>query len=368
MDKKDSSIECFDPLQSDYAKESMSATSLNVASIQPSTSSSSSHPPLPVTSGQHGTQRTENCNQRNSGPTQANEPLRLRKKSQNILNRSDSTGSTSGRKFLAPTLSDPQAMRNEKYSQKKKAGTFSSIGSSTSTALSSTPIASTKTTFRKSILSFPSLLIFDFPILFFHEFGVLHLHMHNTNLCDNFLFRSILAASTIDNNQGLAHAQQILYTSNSHSGLSTVVSVSQHTMPSNAISTTAECSSSGGGTGGSNNINTIAAAQKHTLPAFHDANNFVHASAEVNCAQCGYSYSDVLHHADGHTCNMSKICAGSSSTGSNIAGSNSKVNSTATGANNSHTNVVFEVHDWWSDQVTVQQSSDEEDDDDEDDE
>ncbi|XP_058821851.1 sodium leak channel NALCN isoform X1 [Topomyia yanbarensis] len=44
-----------------------------------------------------------------------------RKKSQHILNRSDSTGSSSGRKFLAPTLSDPQA-KNEKdrYITKKK--------------------------------------------------------------------------------------------------------------------------------------------------------------------------------------------------------------------------------------------------------
>lgn len=47
---------------------------------------------------------------------------RISKKSQNILNRSDSTGSSSGRKFLAPTLSDPQA-RNPKdnfTSNKKK--------------------------------------------------------------------------------------------------------------------------------------------------------------------------------------------------------------------------------------------------------
>lgn len=40
--------------------------------------------------------------------------LRLRKKTAHVLNRSDSTGSASGRKFLAPTLSDPQAARNEK--------------------------------------------------------------------------------------------------------------------------------------------------------------------------------------------------------------------------------------------------------------
>ncbi|XP_053680728.1 sodium leak channel NALCN [Anopheles nili] len=44
-----------------------------------------------------------------------------RKKTATVLNRSDSTGSSSGRKFLAPTLSDPQA-KNEKdrYMSKKK--------------------------------------------------------------------------------------------------------------------------------------------------------------------------------------------------------------------------------------------------------
>ncbi|KAJ6641408.1 Sodium leak channel NALCN [Pseudolycoriella hygida] len=50
------------------------------------------------------------------------EQQRILKKTQNILNRSDSTGSSSGRKFLAPTLSDPQA-RNPKdtfTSNKKK--------------------------------------------------------------------------------------------------------------------------------------------------------------------------------------------------------------------------------------------------------
>uniref|UniRef100_A0A8D8NDQ5 Sodium leak channel non-selective protein n=1 Tax=Culex pipiens TaxID=7175 RepID=A0A8D8NDQ5_CULPI len=53
-----------------------------------------------------------------------------RKKSQN-LNRSDSTGSSSGRKFLAPTLSDPQA-KNEKdrYISKKKSQRQSGTGNS----------------------------------------------------------------------------------------------------------------------------------------------------------------------------------------------------------------------------------------------
>lgn len=56
--------------------------------------------------------------------------MRSRKKIQN-LNRSDSTGSSSGRKFLAPTLSDPQALRSDKYGQKKKSGNnFMGTGSS----------------------------------------------------------------------------------------------------------------------------------------------------------------------------------------------------------------------------------------------
>lgn len=50
------------------------------------------------------------------------ENVKVRKKLPHVLNRSDSTGSTSGRKFLAPTLSDPQAARNDKdrYTNKKK--------------------------------------------------------------------------------------------------------------------------------------------------------------------------------------------------------------------------------------------------------
>lgn len=50
------------------------------------------------------------------------DPHRLLKKSQNVLIRSDSTGSAGGRKYLAPSLSDPQP-RNPKEtftSNKKK--------------------------------------------------------------------------------------------------------------------------------------------------------------------------------------------------------------------------------------------------------
>ena len=43
---------------------------------------------------------------------------RLRKQKAGALNRSDSTGST-GRKYLAPTLSDPQTREKERFNKKK---------------------------------------------------------------------------------------------------------------------------------------------------------------------------------------------------------------------------------------------------------
>lgn len=44
---------------------------------------------------------------------------RLIKQKAGVLNRSDSTGSSTGRKYLAPTLSDPQAREKERFSKKK---------------------------------------------------------------------------------------------------------------------------------------------------------------------------------------------------------------------------------------------------------
>lgn len=89
-----STIECFDPLQSDFVKETTFITTNTTLTTMSTTGSSAL----------------------------SAEQLRFRKKPQNILNRSDSTGSTCGRKYLAPTLSDPQAIRNDKYTQKKKTG------------------------------------------------------------------------------------------------------------------------------------------------------------------------------------------------------------------------------------------------------
>lgn len=46
--------------------------------------------------------------------SQETEGIRHRNKKPAILPRSDSIGSASGRKYLAPTLSDPSSCRNEK--------------------------------------------------------------------------------------------------------------------------------------------------------------------------------------------------------------------------------------------------------------
>lgn len=78
---------------------------------------------LRATNDQH-TQKMENV----EIPKEINEEVetkeedpkaRIRKQQKaGVLNRSDSTGST-GRKYLAPTLSDPQAREKERFSKKK---------------------------------------------------------------------------------------------------------------------------------------------------------------------------------------------------------------------------------------------------------
>lgn len=123
LDKKDStSPECFDPL-AEHTKDTTASTSVSTVLPISAQIPSSATPSTSTTSAQA-------------------EQMRLRKKTQNILARSDSTGSTSGRKFLAPTLSDPQAHRSDKYSQKKKPTSFVSVsGVVSSTVAVTTPTA-----------------------------------------------------------------------------------------------------------------------------------------------------------------------------------------------------------------------------------
>lgn len=73
-------------------------------------------------------QNTQKVDQNVEAPKENNEEVetkeeepkasRLRKQKAGFLNRSDSTGST-GRKYLAPTLSDPQAREKERFNKKK---------------------------------------------------------------------------------------------------------------------------------------------------------------------------------------------------------------------------------------------------------
>lgn len=280
IEKKDTSNECFDPLQADYMKETAASTSI-VAGITTTSTTST------------------------LGQVSAAEQLRLRKKSQNILNRSDSTGSTSGRKFLAPTLSDPQAIRSDKYSQKKKGGNFISTSGT-----------------------------------------------NNANI----------SAPTGQIAQPNSRTQML--TSSSNTGLSAVI-----TTPST-----------------SNIVTSANTTAKHILPQSVNDASLLHSTSQLhhNNIPLHHHHHHHLHHHHHHHLNSAQQSmqgfeaqqnAGSTANapnnrtvnninsnqigpGSSSTGSNSKVNSTVAGANNSHTNVVFEVHDWWSDQVIVQQSSD----------
>lgn len=133
LEKTDARIECFLPV--DYLSETTVAptpTAVAGPSAVTATVSGTTTTTVSVSSASNGA----------SANLLAAEQLRLRKKSQNILNRSDSTGSSSGRKFLAPTLSDPQAIRSDKFGQKKK----SSVA--VTTAATSPGIAGASTSMR----------------------------------------------------------------------------------------------------------------------------------------------------------------------------------------------------------------------------
>lgn len=206
------------------------------------------------------------------------EQMRLRKKSQN-LNRSDSTGSSSGRKFLAPTLSDPQALRSDKYGQKKKSNNFIGSSSGTSAAGSSTP---TGTRPRNQILQ-PD-------------------HGRTKN--------QILRPDT------------------------TTESEEYEDMAGTSIPSTS--------------------GAKHTLPS--DVHN-LHFHATGSQSMHGFDLQNSPFDGTGRSSNANN---NSSSTGSNVP-STSKMAPNMMGTSGSSTNVAYEVHDWWTDQVNLQ-SSDEEDD------
>lgn len=204
-----------------------------------------------------------------------NEQIRIRKKSQN-LNRSDSTGSSSGRKFLAPTLSDPQTLRSEKY-QKKKGTVPSGSGVTTPTGVRA----------RNQILQ---------P--------------------DHTVRTRVLRPETTTESEEYEESQ-----------------------PS-----------------------TSNAAIKHTLPPLPNEHYHI---ASTSPSMHGFdAQSSAQYDIGGRSSNLNNNNSNnnnSSSTGSNVVASTSKMNANLIGGgSSSNTNVVYEVHDWWTDQVNIQ-SSDEDD-------
>lgn len=220
--------------------------------------------------------------------------MRLRKKPQN-LNRSDSTGSSSGRKFLAPTLSDPQTLRSDKYGQKKKSNNF--INSSSSGNASVSPAVSTPTGTR------PRSQIFQTD------------HVIRTK-------NQVIRPETTTESE---ECEEIASTS----------------IPSTS------------------NVATGAIA-KHTLPPLPTDSSSLHFHTTTSQSMHGFDLQTTSpFDATGRSSNLNN---NSSSTGSNILPSTSKITTNLLASGSSNTNVAYEVHDWWTEQVNVQ-SSDEEDDD-----
>lgn len=212
--------------------------------------------------------------------------MRLRKKTQN-LNRSDSTGSSSGRKFLAPTLSDPQTLRSDKYGSKKKSSNFISGGANA--AGSSGVTTPTGTRPRNQILQ--------------------------TDRPKNQALRPETTTES-EEYEDIA-GTSLPSTSNTASG----------------------------------------AIARHTLPPLPTDSSNLHFHATTSQSMHGFDLQTTSpFDVTGRSSNLNN---NSSSTGSNVP-STSKMATNAMGASTSTTNVAYEVHDWWTDQVNVQ-SSDEED-------
>lgn len=230
----------------------------------------------------------------------ATDNMRLRTKKAQNLNRSDSTGSSSGRKFLAPTLSDPQPHRGDKYSQKKKATNFITTNTSGNTgAITPTgtkprnqfPPAEHSMRSRSQILR-PELTTES------EEYEDVGISAPST---------SATASKTNNDNYGFI--------------------VSYH---------------------GSQSMHTFD-TQSHNAQADVGRISTLNSSNNIN--------SNNTHNTSNNNNNNNN---NSSSTGSNIVAPSSKNNVPAYGASNT-TNVAYEVHDWWREQVNAQ-SSDEDDD------
>lgn len=214
--------------------------------------------------------------------------MRLRKKSHN-LNRSDSTGSSSGRKFLAPTLSDPQTLRTDKYGQKKKSSNFMSTSASGGIVAGSSGITTPTGTRPRNQLS-----------------------DHGRS--------KVLRPETTTESEEYEDTTGPSIPSTSH-------------------------------------IATGAIA-KHTLPPLPTDLSSVHFHGTTSQSMHGFDLQTSPYDGAGRSSNLNN---NSSSTGSNIIPSTSKLTNNLMGSS-SNTNVAYEVHDWWTDQVNLQSSGDDDDD------
>lgn len=206
--------------------------------------------------------------------TVATEQLRLRKKSYK-LNRSDSTGSSSGRKFLAPTLSDPQVLRNDKYGQKKKSNLTCINSGVAASGNISTP---TGTRPRNPMLQTD------------------HVTRNKTQ---------VVRPETTNESEEYEDVQFASM------------------LPWNTMNPISKQSTS-------------------------DTPNLTHHVAGFDLQPC--SNFDALARLNNIFNNNS------SSTGSNIIPTTSKTTANFATTSSSNTNVAYEVHDWWTDQVNMQSS------------
>lgn len=233
--------------------------------------------------------------------------MRLREKSQN-LNRSDSTGSSSDRKFLAPTLSDPQTLRSDKYSQKKKSSSFMSSSMGGGAGAGPSGIATPSTATRQRTQMLPS-----------------------------------------EHGRSKGHVLRPELTTESE-----------------------EYEDVAGPSAPSTSYSAMGAISKHTLPPTDSSNVHFHANTsqsmhgfdlQTSPYDGGITSTSVGGSAIGIAGRSKTFNNNSSSTGSNIAASTSKVSGAGGSGNmigSSNTNVAYEVHDWWTDQVNYE-SSDEDD-------
>lgn len=403
IEKKDSIGECVESPATEMKESTSGTTSSSITAITPQ---SSTHPPLPPSTSSF----------------QLSEQLRLRKKSQNILNRSDSTGSSSGRKFLVPTLSDPQAIRSEKYMQKKKAGSFIGTSNTHSSQMSSTstPTRSNTGTLRSQLHSSnnnSAAMTTSAATAATTATGIGSCSGGGLSIISSGVCLSTVNTISTGNSSAIGSSKHLLqpFASDTmiqphHTHLSNTIALSVSGLDSqfSSIECAGSVASSASTTGiignitdashGHHEIGESGQSDEYTIgdmSEVHTDLSHLHAhqnelisttatpsttshtpmayaidpntlDACVSAAQTATTNTGIITNSFPTAINLSQMCAtggggagGSSSTGSNVAaGSSSKVHSTMAGVNNSQPNVVFEVHDWWTDQVITHHSSD----------